>query len=61
MEIIRTQELEIPSSEYRQVSDELMNILKSLLQKDVSKRATLESILFSDVKQYFIQFRYYEI
>ena len=45
METIRTQELEIPSSEYRQVSDELMNILKSLLQKDVSKRATLESIL----------------
>ena len=47
MEAIRTQELPIPPAEYRQVSDELMNMLNSLLQKDVSKRATLEQILAS--------------
>lgn len=35
MEVIRTQELQIPPPEYREVSEELMTMLKSLLQKDV--------------------------
>ena len=45
METIRTQPLPIPPPEYRKISDEMMNLLTSLLHKEPSKRAKLSEIL----------------
>lgn len=42
MEIVRTQELQIPPPEYREVSEDLLTLLKGLMEKDVSKRLSLD-------------------
>lgn len=45
METIKNEPLIIPPPEYRQISEEMMNLLTSLLHKDPSKRAKLSDIM----------------
>lgn len=45
MESIRNDPVNIPSDDVRSVSPELMNLLKSLLEKNVSQRATLSQVI----------------